>query len=45
MKVTPRVDLDAGEYGFFHGGSTPIAGYFGAGMISKIFDFGIRAAQ
>ena len=26
-KVTPRVDLDEGEYGFFYGGSAPIAGY------------------
>lgn len=43
-KVTPRVDLDDGEYGFFYGGSTPIAGYgyFGAGLSPKIFDFGIR---
>ena len=45
-KVTPRVDLDAGEYGFFYGGSTPIAGYgyFGAGMSPKIFDFGVKRA-
>ena len=43
-KVTPRVDLADGEYGFFYGGSTPIAGYgyFGAGMSPKIFDFGIN---
>jgi hypothetical protein len=43
-KVTPRADLDDGEYGFFYGGSTPIAayGYFGAGISPKIFDFGIR---
>jgi hypothetical protein len=43
-KVIPRVDLDDGEYGFFYGGSTPIAGYgyFGAGMSPKIFDFGIN---
>lgn len=46
-KVTPRVDLDDGEYGFFYGGSTPIAGYgyFGAGMSPKIFDFGIKAPR
>jgi hypothetical protein len=43
-KVTPRVDLADGEYGFFYGGSTPIAGYgyFGAGISPKIFDFGIK---
>ena len=43
-KVTPRIDLDVGEYGFFYGGSTPIAGYgyYGAGMSPKIFDFGVR---
>lgn len=43
-KVVPRVDLDDGEYGFFYGGATPIAGYgyFGAGISPKIFDFGIR---
>jgi hypothetical protein len=43
-KVIPRTDLDDGEYGFFYGGSTPIAayGYFGAGISPKIFDFGIR---
>ena len=43
-KVTPRSELDDGEYGFFYGGSTPIAayGYFGAGISPKIFDFGIR---
>jgi hypothetical protein len=45
-KVTPRADLDLGEYGFFYGGSTPIAGYgyFGAGVSPKIFDFGIKRA-
>lgn len=43
-KVVPRVDLEDGEYGFFYGGATPIAGYgyFGAGISPKIFDFGIR---
>ena len=43
-KVTPKSDLDKGEYGFFYGGSTPIAayGYFGAGISPKIFDFGVR---
>ena len=43
-KVTPRIDLDEGEYGFFYGGSTPIAGYgyYGAGMSPKIFDFGVK---
>jgi len=46
-KVTPRADLDQGEYGFFYGGSTPIAGYgyFGAGMSPKIFDFGVKHAR
>jgi hypothetical protein len=46
-KVTPRVDLDEGEYGFFYGGSTPIAGYgyFGAGMSPKIFDFGVKRSR
>jgi hypothetical protein len=46
-KVTPRSDLDDGEYGFFYGGSTPIAayGYFGAGISPKIFDFGIRRSR
>lgn len=43
-KVTPRIDLTDGEYGFFYGGSTPIAGfgYFGAGISPKIFDFGVK---
>lgn len=43
-KVVPRADLEDGEYGFFYGGATPIAGYgyFGAGISPKIFDFGIR---
>jgi hypothetical protein len=46
-KVTPRVDLTGGEYGFFYGGSTPLAGYgyFGAGVSPKIFDFGIKLAR
>jgi hypothetical protein len=46
-KVTPKSDLDDGEYGFFYGGSTPIAayGYFGAGISPKIFDFGIRRSR
>jgi hypothetical protein len=46
-RVTPRVDLDEGEYGFFYGGSTPIAGYgyFGAGMSPKIFDFGVKRSR
>lgn len=46
-KVTPRVDLDEGEYGFFYGGSTPIAGYgyFGAGISPKIFDFGVKRVR
>lgn len=46
-KVTPRIDLDDGEYGFFYGGSTPIAGYgyFGAGISPKIFDFGVRRTR
>lgn len=45
-KVTPRVDLNDGEYGFY-GESTPIAGYgyFGAGVSPKIFHFGIRRAR
>jgi hypothetical protein len=44
FKVTPRADLPDGEYGFFYGGSTPVAGYgyFGAGVSPKIFDFGIK---
>ncbi|MFN2453486.1 MAG: hypothetical protein ABR577_04635 [Pyrinomonadaceae bacterium] len=43
-KVTPRTDLADGEYGFFYGGSTPLAtyGYFGANVSPKIFDFGIK---
>jgi hypothetical protein len=46
-KVTPRIDLADGEYGFFYGGSTPIAtyGFFGAGASPKIFDFGINLPQ
>lgn len=44
FKVTPRVDLTDGEYGFFYGGSSPMAtyGYFGAGGGPKVFDFGIK---
>jgi len=44
FKVMPRADLADGEYGFFYGGSTPIAtyGYLGAGASPKIFDFGIK---
>jgi len=44
FKVTPRIDLADGEYGFFYGGSTPLAtyGYFGANVSPKIFDFGIK---
>jgi hypothetical protein len=47
FKVTPRNDLQEGEYGFFYGGATPIAGYgyFGAGVSPKIFDFGIELAR
>jgi hypothetical protein len=43
-KVTPKTDLADGEYGFFYGGSAPIAdyGYFGGGASPKIFDFGIK---
>jgi hypothetical protein len=43
-KVTPKTDLADGEYGFFYGGSAPIAdyGYFGGAVSPKIFDFGIK---
>lgn len=41
---TPGIDSTDGEYGFFYGCSTPVAGYgyFGAGVSPKIFDFGIK---
>src|SRR5205085_11122870 len=44
FKVTPRADLAGGEYGFFYGGSAPLAtyGYFGPGGGPKIFDFGVK---
>lgn len=46
-KVTPKKDLKEGEYGFFYGGTTPLAtyGYFGAVGGSKIFDFGIKVLR
>lgn len=46
-KVTPRLPLTDGEYGFFYGGSAPIAtyGYFGAAGGPKVFDFGVTLAR
>lgn len=46
-KVTPRVALEDGEYGFFYGGSAPLAtyGYFGAAGGPKVFDFGVTLAR
>lgn len=46
-KVTPRVPLTDGEYGFFYGGSAPLAtyGYFGAAGGPKVFDFGVTLAR
>jgi hypothetical protein len=37
-KVTPKVDLAEGEYGFYNGGAGPAGG-------AKIFDFGIRVPR
>jgi hypothetical protein len=46
-KVSPKDDLDDGEYCFFYGGSTPMAGYgfFSAGGGQRVFDFGIKESQ
>jgi hypothetical protein len=46
-KVTPRVDLADGEYGFFYGGAAPLPtyGYFGAGGGPKVFDFGVSLVR
>ena len=37
-KVSPKVDLAEGEYGFYNGGAGPSGG-------AKIFDFGIKAPR
>lgn len=46
-KVTPKEPLTDGEYCFFYGGSTPMAGYgfFNPGGGNKVFDFGIKESQ
>lgn len=46
-KVTPKENLTDGEYCFFYGGSTPMAGYgfFNPGGGNKVFDFGIKESQ
>ncbi|MEO8360554.1 MAG: hypothetical protein ABI672_11035 [Vicinamibacteria bacterium] len=45
-KVTPRADLDDGEYCFFYGGSAPAATYgMGGGGGGRVFDFGIRSSS
>jgi len=47
FKVTPRGNLQDGEYCIFYGGSAPLAtyGFFGAGGGSKVFDFGVKVQR
>jgi hypothetical protein len=45
FKVTPTIDLPAGEYGFLYassGGGSIMAMYGMGGQTSKIFDFGVQ---
>ena len=45
FKVSPSVDLPAGEYGFLYasaGGGSILSIYGGGGQTSKIYDFGVK---